>query len=654
MKEVACFSALLFVVLVEGQTSQPAHNVQCYKKTTDFDEDFTCTWRPVTPLQNATYKLFYHHVFLLVGHPASTQGTTRFVPHHTPAVPYSVSSSSPHGRYTCGWKSKQRPAPTDQPNSPCVSIIKSEEHRGAVYEISLKQLDHEHLVQETFETNDGQNTQENYTVSLHLEHNTNYEVMIRRRAKQVEAEIWSDWSQIKQVPTELDSQPKVKWKVQKLKKGVRLLELMLEEYSRNATFGGLMYQISTSPVPCWHDMDIVYTESTNYKLSIAASTVNVTVRANNSVGVSPETHITIPAQYLDTCPENRSKTTTNNKKRMELCVVWYRLTGETPKLADENHSTVKSTSQAFEIMNAEMEDFVRYHYFIYTKAKRGKQQITDMCPVYKKEGAPRSSPGSLTALNKTHNSAVLQWEPIPVSEQRGFLKNYIIYILGPNGTETVKVPGSQSNFTMQNLKHSSVYSVHLAGQTSVGVGPNTTETFQMKPNPPTKKGLPSFSVVTVTCLVAFFLMAFCILIVKCISDKLLPAVPSPVIPETPSYHTENHKEAYPVGEEVDSLILQLYEPSGGGGSEPRQMEVEVCRTPSYEQDDGESQSDSEEPDESSLALNPDYKKQILSGPAQLSHQQNRCDAIPAYKNGLVLEMRENASEELTESWPALG
>ncbi|XP_023699310.1 uncharacterized protein il12rb1 isoform X5 [Paramormyrops kingsleyae] len=574
MKEVACFSALLFVVLVEGQTSQPAHNVQCYKKTTDFDEDFTCTWRPVTPLQNATYKLFYqapgqhsrHHSICTTSHTSCTVLRELLITTRTIHMWLEVETAT--GTYrsaeltVCLNNQVKYDAPEIKKISRSSKKLtlwwnkQSEEHRGAVYEISLKQLDHEHLVQETFETNDGQNTQENYTVSLHLEHNTNYEVMIRRRAKQVEAEIWSDWSQIKQVPT--------------------------------------------------------------------------------------------------ACPENRSKTTTNNKKRMELCVVWYRLTGETPKLADENHSTVKSTSQAFEIMNAEMEDFVRYHYFIYTKAKRGKQQITDMCPVYKKEGAPRSSPGSLTALNKTHNSAVLQWEPIPVSEQRGFLKNYIIYILGPNGTETVKVPGSQSNFTMQNLKHSSVYSVHLAGQTSVGVGPNTTETFQMKPNPPTKKGLPSFSVVTVTCLVAFFLMAFCILIVKCISDKLLPAVPSPVIPETPSYHTENHKEAYPVGEEVDSLILQLYEPSGGGGSEPRQMEVEVCRTPSYEQDDGESQSDSEEPDESSLALNPDYKKQILSGPAQLSHQQNRCDAIPAYKNGLVLEMRENASEELTESWPALG
>lgn len=111
---------------------------------------------------------------------------------------------------------------------------------------------------------------------------------------------------------------------------------------------------------------------------------------------------------------------------------------------------------------------------------------------------------------------------------------------------------------------------------------------------------------------------------------------------------------YPVGEEVDSLVLQLYAPSSGGGCEPRQLEVEICSTPSYEQDDGESPSDGEEPDESSLALNPDCKKQILSGPAQLSHQQNRCDAIPAYKNGLLLEMRENASEELTEAWPALG
>lgn len=158
--------------------------------------------------------------------------------------------------------------------------------------------------------------------------------------------------------------------------------IVLQEYSRNATFGGLMYRISTSPVPCWHDVNIVYTESTKYQLSIVASTVNVTVRANNSVGVSPETHITIPAQYLDSkhhrasafqnvpcvlvtlskkikpvisstaCPENRSKTTTNNRKRMELCVVWDRLTGETPKLADENHSTVKHTTQAFKIMNA--------------------------------------------------------------------------------------------------------------------------------------------------------------------------------------------------------------------------------------------------------------------------------------------------------------
>ncbi|XP_048832312.1 oncostatin-M-specific receptor subunit beta isoform X2 [Brienomyrus brachyistius] len=628
MKEVVCFATLLFVVLVEGQTSQPAHNVQCYKKTTDPDEDFTCTWCPVTPLQDANYSLFYqapqHRVRLLCSTPNLSCDIDREVLITKQMIRMWLEVKTANLTYRSAELTVylDNQVKYDAPEIKKISRSskkltlwwnkQSEEHKGAVHEIALKQLDHEHWIQKTFETNDGQN-----------------------------------------IP-ELDSQPKVKWKVQKLKKGVRLLELMLEEYSRDAIFGGLMYQISTSPVPCWHEVDIVYTESTNYNLTIAASTVNVTLHANNSVGVSPETHITIPAQYLDRCPKNQTKTRANSRRREEMCIVWHRLTGETPKPADENHSTVNNTTQAFKIMNAEMEDFVRYHYFIYTKSKGGKLYTTDLCPMYKKEGAPRSSPGSLTVLNKTHSSAVLQWEPIPVSEQRGFLTHYVIYISGSNETQRVKVPGSQTNFTIQNLKHGSVYSAHLAGQTSVGVGPNTTETFQMKPNPPTLNGLPSSNVVIVTCAVTFSLLAFCILIVKYISDKLLPAVPSPVIPETPACRSENHNEVYPVGEEVDSLILQLDASSDGGGCESQQLEMEVCGTPSYEQDDGESRSDSEEPDESSLALNPHYKKQILSGPAQLTHQQNRCDAIPAYKNGLVLEMRKNAPEEPTESWLALG
>ncbi|XP_029110460.1 interleukin-12 receptor subunit beta-1 [Scleropages formosus] len=656
---------MLAVVLVKGEPAKPHFNLQCYKKTTDPDSDFICAWESRISADN--FSLFYHAQKRPVAILWTGRGLTCKIPREmlltkkmttlwleakvgnrtyrslnlSVVLETQVKYDAPEikkmsrssGNLTLWW---------DRQNS---------EDKGAIHEIAFRKQGDDLWQNNTFETRDGGNAQEEWTESL--PENECYEVRIRRMAKGLGTVIWSDWSNIKKVPIEICSKPKVTWEVGELKMGVRLLKLTWKEPQKLASFGGVSYKLSIFYGHCWRKIFLYNLYTTKYNINVTASAVNLNITAINSVGESPTAQITVPAQHLNTCSKSLDLLSKNVKK---FCVELYNVNDEKTPPASVKTFHSKNITHAMKKMKKEMEDFVRYHYFIHV-GDHSRRTIA-LCPFYKKEEAPASAPVNVTVLNKTHNSALLQWKPIPMSKQHGFLKHYIIYIERKSKIDIEKVSWLQTNYTVWNLSSGTEYTVNITGETDMGLGPNATIKIQMFSSQSNQDGKPSRTdtIISVTCLFVLCSIAICSFAIKSFISNYLPDIPRPVIQETHCCSPENDKETYPVGEEVDVFVFLPSDEEKGKKPDVQEERATlvVSESSSQEQEDSECQSDSDTADASCFALSPDYKRQVLSLQAPLEgnecgHGPRHCDdTTPSYKNGLVFEGRTENTRKGTE------
>ncbi|XP_072516502.1 uncharacterized protein il12rb1 [Salminus brasiliensis] len=640
---------LLLVAAVLGAEDAdcPVTNLQCYKKTTQYDEDFNCEWKDREHVQGATYSLFIQSTSTANVSPETVMFSSRNLNVHVP-LEYILTKIQSHlwvqrqiDNITCISNKTtvildnlvKYSAPDIQKKVRSAGILtlswpRVEVKKGAIHEIKWKKIDEDFWQHHTFETEDRKEVSWD-SYPLQLQDHSVYQVEIRRKAKQYH--LWSDWSNTVDVPVEIKA-PVVRWREEK-KERKRTIILRWDAPPPEASYGGVTYNLTLN-VPC--ETKNKTTNKTSYTLTATNSEVRVSISAINKVSTSAFQKIIIPpVQHLKHCHTYSS--TRLSKKR---CLEWYQLIdGETRSthMNTSTHATVESIKKG-------MEKFVRYYYFIH--AGRNKHRHTKtMCPIYSEEGAPVAEPQNVTVINVTYESAVLSWGPIPVRDQRGFLLHYAVWISGEGSyTAYHEVPENQTSLLLRNLTTGSSYTVYIAGRTKAGAGPNSTANFltNTTPFPVPNNGLTK-TVLTV-CGVSgvLLLLSVCFSVaLKRLRRKLLPVIPRPVIPVTASYLS--HQNLKGATEEVHDVTL-LYHVELKKHSRCPNMEqstfLQDCQLSGWEEEEEE---DQEDENLINSFPNPNYKGQMLRLPESLevadkSQQENHCDAIstPSYRLGSAL------------------
>ncbi|XP_017572076.1 interleukin-12 receptor subunit beta-1 [Pygocentrus nattereri] len=633
---------LLFTAFgAEGSTC-PFPSPQCYKESTLPDEDFHCEWEDPDRSKEAVYTLFIHSTSDVSPYPADFQsGNEQNVQVPLESVLIAVQSDI--------WVQKQTE------NMTCISpntsvflngLVKystphiqkmvrsagivtlnwhrAKDNKGAFYEIRWKDF-YGSWQNDTFQTEDSTKANQDST-TLHLENHLMYQVQVRRRA--IEYNLWSHWSDIIDVPVEIQA-PVVHWKEEKTKR-MRRVVLNWDPPPFEASIGGVTYNLTLS-LPC--ETKTKTTKKTSYYMNVTDSEARVSIIAINSVSESASQEITIPnIQHLKNC---RADSGTLPQKK-HFCLEWYKLSdGETRPIHvnTSRNATVQSIKK-------DMEKFVRYYYFVHVKKGRQLWHTKIMCPIYSSEGAPVAGPQNIT-VNVTHDSALLLWRPIPVQDQRGFLLHYAIWILRQGGEiDYHEVPENQTSFRLRNLTTGSSYTVYISGRTKVGEGPNATANFLIPTSFAAPSNVLSKVILSVGGVVLVFSVFFSIALRR-FKKKILPMIPSPVITATASEGL-HHQNLSAATEEVHEVILLSPDDLDKQNKANQSKESTIlqdCQLSVYEEDDEEDEDD--DANFTSSFPNPNYRGQTLRLSETLAvdkgQRENNCDSsTPSYRHSSVL------------------
>ncbi|KAI4882016.1 hypothetical protein NFI96_000730 [Prochilodus magdalenae] len=199
--------------------------------------------------------------------------------------------------------------------------------------------------------------------------------------------------------------------------------------------------------------------------------------------------------------------------------------------------------------------------------------------------APVAEPQNVTVVNVIHDSALLLWRPIPVQDQRGFLLSYMIWILREGGKTVL-------------------------AKVLLSVGG------------------------VVLLLSVVFSIAF-----RRFKKKILPMIPSPVIPATASYHLPQNLRA--TTEEVHDVILLYREDLDKQNKAHVEQStlLQDCQLSVCEEEDEEEEGDEEQ--FISSFPNPNYKGQMLRLPEPLAEEKDPKEnnseiSTPSYRHVSVL------------------
>uniref|UniRef100_H3A6T2 Fibronectin type-III domain-containing protein n=1 Tax=Latimeria chalumnae TaxID=7897 RepID=H3A6T2_LATCH len=185
---------------------------------------------------------------------------------------------------------------------------------------------------------------------------------------------------------------------------------------------------------------------------------------------------------------------------------------------------------------------VRYNFFVYGCEEDGHHLLEEIVG-YTAQLAPRVGP-SLSAQQPTSDSAQLTWDTIPVKDQRGFLKGYIIYY-SKNVSTWLKfllivsshkvLPDSKMlNITdptvrstkITDLQSGTRYKVVLHAYTTVGKSPEKITFFITENAPPVTLILAIVIPVAVAVLLAILMAIMCYRKGKWIKDVFYPDIPN--------------------------------------------------------------------------------------------------------------------------------
>ncbi|KAM9479815.1 uncharacterized protein ACWYII_006812 isoform 3-T4 [Salvelinus alpinus] len=563
---------VIAMVIAQGATIKCPSTPLCYKKT-ESATIYTCEWETPESMKNATYELFYSRSNSTESRTSlgSSRKSCICVQDNTVlnkvlldiwVVAY-MGNRSCQSRNTAVTLSErvkyEAPQRMSMARSSSNLTLSWDNTKDAIIEVKFRRLEETSGTWNTFkkEVKQAMVTLEN------LQNESVYQLQVRQMSKHVKHPLWSDWTPILDVPTEIPNPPEVNWTVEDFNNGTRLLKL---------TWGTPPYPVSMQ----WY-------KSTDG----------------------------------ETRPEkvNRSKLNGTVKKKLKH-------------------------------VRKKMDDYVRYYYLVH-KQTDGKPQSTEMCLMYKKEGAPSKAPDHFTApiLNVTTNSAMLHWKPIPVPDQRGFLTHYEVCYTRRSQKNESHIESechnsfaSKTEYLVQHLTPGSIYNIHLAGATAAGSGPTTTIQIVTKPLP---QSIIGWIIAGIIVLIAI-LITVCLFIIKRHKKKIFPPIPRPVVVESVNYRARNQN----MYEEEEVHELQLHDNCSQDPNPEEATVLEVSETYECEDTDEKCLGDSSTP--VSDLLSPDYKGQVLRLETPDS-SQGEIDCMVTmlmYRNGLVFDMKAYSTEDV--------
>ncbi|CAJ1060833.1 interleukin-12 receptor subunit beta-2 isoform X1 [Xyrichtys novacula] len=471
---------------------------------------------------------------------------------------------------------------------------------------------------------------------VHLLRNISYQVKIRQRSTQALSPLWSDWSTVVDVPTELNKNPEVMVKTTLLN-GTRKVKLTWKPMPHATAITGISFSIkdtqSSRGCPCAEKSK--YTENTEDTIYVSNSPVNISVMAKNAAGHSPPTVIQLPAVKPASDLEACEETILEKKTKKVTCLEWYELQDE--EQTPENVITLlgRQSKKERHQIKKDLKDFVRYLYFEHTCV--GRMPRTDkMCIFYKMEEAPRTKPQDLYAFDETQDRSIeLSWKAIPYADQRGYLTHYSLCNEKSSPEEEFKechnISATLLKYRLKNLTPDTKYIISLAGVTRRGEGPRATIEIITQPE-------KTFNVWwSLGLLLVFFLIStLCTVILKRIRMKICPPVPTPVLDFT-SYPREK-QEMLERKEEVHKLTIHKLLPEAKSIPEETEEGTEGGTDENMENERGDSRMSGEISDEDSDCTDEALRS---SREGEITDLENEF-AMLTYRNGLVFDMKTDS------------
>ncbi|KAM4810170.1 interleukin-6 receptor subunit beta isoform 2-T2 [Rhinophrynus dorsalis] len=387
---------------------------------------------------------------------------------------------------------------------------------------------------------------------------------------------WSDWSkEIHAVTPEAkpNKGPDLWRKISNLDTdGNRRVQLMWKQLDRrNANGEILWYNVSIWKRKLLESHNVT---SLAYDVTISKDLYTATVTAYNRIGVSPASNLVLPRfdNYKVQPPEIEVKAF---PKDGLIWVEWTPLNKPVDGYVIEwcdNYSKQGCSIEWQREPNTAKGAFLRGHLLplkrylikVYPLYKDGRESAASV-EAYRQQGIPVNGP-NVYKKDVGKYKAVLQWDPIPVDEQNGFIINYTLTYNPINGNKTtVLIDPREKEYTMKNLSSNTLYSVCMMAYTEKGgkASPQfsfTTLKFD--------KGQVEATVVS-TCIGALLLVliGFCLCFNKRdqIKKHIWPNVPDPSksniaqwSPQTPSRHEFNPKgHPFQDGSFTDVSVVEI-------------------------------------------------------------------------------------------------
>ena len=88
---------------------------------------------------------------------------------------------------------------------------------------------------------------------------------------------------------------------------------------------------------------------------------------------------------------------------------------------------------------------------------------------------PNSSPENFTAVITSPYSAVLSWETLPIDQQNGIITGYLVNVTVLETNAKFQLHSHTNKLVVNALKPFRTYICMIAAQTSVGVGPYSSQ-----------------------------------------------------------------------------------------------------------------------------------------------------------------------------------
>ncbi|XP_015270088.1 PREDICTED: interleukin-6 receptor subunit beta-like, partial [Gekko japonicus] len=306
---------------------------------------------------------------------------------------------------------------------------------------------------------------------------------------------WSDWSKEAVGVTAEDKPSKgpALWRkiIDSPSPGNRTVLLTWKELDPSAANGIILrYEVNvTAKPPLSLPPEFFSLNTTQLSLHLQNRTYEVKITAYNSISRSPASVLVIPAPNSKGLPA-AVKDVKAFPKDGKLWVEWTAANDNDDKYIIEWCEQCNSSSCSFEwqqepgtargsFLRGNIKQFKCYLITVYPLNTNGPG-VGKSTQAYLLQGEPTKGP-SARPKKVRKNEAILEWEPLSVAEQNGFIRYYAIYYKMNNGNETViNVDPSTREYVLSSLTSDTSYVVQMEAVTEKGRkrGPTVTFTTQ--------------------------------------------------------------------------------------------------------------------------------------------------------------------------------